>query len=156
MLKIVCSGCQTGADIGGLLIAEQFGIKTGGWCPKNCRTENGDRPEFIERFGLRETTTNNYVPRTYANAKMGDGTIRFAFNFESAGEKVTLQACQKYKKPVIDVDVTVPRHVDEVVNWIKENNIEILNVAGNSESKHPGIREFVKDYLSQVFVLLGH
>ena len=120
MLKMVCSGAQTGADFGGLVTAEQFGIPTGGWCPKGCKTEAGLKSEWIERFNLWETTTDNYVPRTYANAKLGDGTIRFAFDFDSAGEVVTLQACDRYKKPTIDVDVENPRPVQEVVDWIKE------------------------------------
>jgi len=153
MLRQVISGAQTGSDFGGLLAAEQAGIPTGGYCPKNCRTEVGDKPEFIDRFGLQETSTNNYVPRTYANAKLGDGTIRFAFDFDSIGEVCTKNACDKYCKPVIDVDVENPRPVQEVIEWIKEHNIKVLNVAGNRESKYPGMEKFVVDYLGKVFAV---
>jgi len=31
--------------------------------------------------------------------------------------------------------------------WIEANRIEILNVAGNRESKNPGIQEKVKEFL---------
>jgi hypothetical protein len=153
-IKRVVSGAQTGGDLGGLMAAEKFKIPTGGYCPKNCRTEIGDRPELIARFGLEETKTSNYVPRTMANAKLGDGTIRFAFNFDSKGEICTKNACEKYNKPIIDVDVTEPRPVEEVVNWIVENKIETLNVAGNRESKYPGMEKFVVKYLSEVFTKL--
>ncbi|MCK9458357.1 MAG: putative molybdenum carrier protein [Proteobacteria bacterium] len=156
MLKMVCSGAQTGADLGGLIAAEKFGIKTGGWCPKGCKTEAGTKPELIERFGLWETNTDSYVPRTHANAKMGDGTIRFAFDFDSAGEILTSQSCSRFEKPIIDVDVENPRPVQEVVDWIKEHNIETLNIAGNRESKYPGMEKFVVNYLGQVFTTLGH
>ena len=156
MLVQIVSGMQTGADAGGLLAAELFSIKTGGWVPKGCKTERGPKPEYIERFGLWETNTDNYVPRTMSNAKLGDGTIRFAFDFDSKGEICTLNACQKYKKPVIDVDVEEPRPVQEVVEWIKSNKIATLNVAGNRESKYPGMEKFVVKYLSEVFTALGH
>ena len=149
------SGAQTGSDISGLFVAEKFGISTGGWCPKNCRTEIGDKPEWIKRFNLQETRTNNYVPRTYVNAKLGDGTIRFAYNFNSPGEICTKKACEKYNKPIIDVNVENPCPVEEVVVWIQRNNIQILNIAGNRESVYPGIGKFVEEFLSRVFVKLG-
>jgi hypothetical protein len=153
-MKQVISGAQTGADLGGLEAAEKLGILTGGMVPKGCKNEFGDCPELINRFNLTESNTTNYVARTYDNAKNSDGTIRFAFDFESKGELCTLAAIQKYNKPWIDVDVENPIPVKQVVDWVKENKIEILNVAGNRESVYPGLKEFVVKYLIEVFDLL--
>ena len=152
-LKKLVSGAQTGADEGGLEAAVKFGIETGGWIPKGFRTEIGPRPE-LAKYNLVETTSSNFGPRTYANAHDSDGTIRFAFDFDSAGEKCTLKAINKFNKPYIDVDIEDPISVKEVVNWIKENNIKVLNVAGNRESTYPGLKKIVVDYLSEVFELL--
>jgi hypothetical protein len=153
MLTLICSGCQTGADLGGLIAAEKFGIPTGGYMPKGYRTEVGPKPEWAKRFNLQESSCG-YIGRTYENAKLGDGTIRFAYNFDSPGEICTLNACQKYNKPVIDVDIENARSTQEVVDWIKVNNIKVLNVAGNRGSVYPAIQGFVENYLVQVFEAL--
>ena len=143
------SGFQTGADIGGILAAKICSVNTGGWIPKGFRTENGNFPE-LAKFGAKETESYSYVPRTHANARDSDATIRFARFFDSRGEKCTLAGIKKHNKPYIDVDFDNPLPVEDVINWINENNIKILNVAGNSESKAPGIQEFVKKYMIKV------
>ena len=56
---------------------------------------------------------------------------------------------------MLDVDVENPIPVQEVVDWIKLHNIEILNVAGNRGSVYPAIQGFVEKYLGEVFEQLG-
>ena len=41
MIKKIISGGQSGADLAGLKAAIKLGIETGGFIPKNYRTENG-------------------------------------------------------------------------------------------------------------------
>jgi len=149
-MKII-SGGQTGADFAGLKAAKDFGFETGGMLPKNCRTLDGPRPEFLTEYNMVEHTSYSYVPRTEANVRDSDGTIRFASNFKSNGEKCTLKAIKWFNRPYIDVDIKNPRPVEEVINFIKQNNIQILNVAGNSELTSPGITETVYNYLINVF-----
>ena len=155
MLKKIVSGGQTGADEGGLIAGKKAGLETGGYIPKGFLTEYGKNPS-LARYGLVETTSFSYVPRTYANAKLGDGTIRFAVDFESRGEIVTLDGIKKYNKPYIDVDFNNPIPVGEVVEWLKKNNIEVLNVAGNRETVAPGLQEFVVEYLGKVIEVLNN
>ena len=150
MLKRVISGGQTGADVGGLKAAKESGLETGGMVPKGCLTELGARPELLTLYNLVEHESASYVPRTQANVKNSDGTIRFAANFRSPGEICTLKAIVANDKPYIDVDVKNPLPADYVAKWIKENNIEVLNVAGNRESTYPGIEAFVIKYLKEV------
>ena len=40
----VCSGGQTGADLGGLIAAKQAGLETFGWMPPGFLTEFGPKP----------------------------------------------------------------------------------------------------------------
>jgi hypothetical protein len=154
MFKKVISGGQTGADRGGLIAAKQFGIPTGGWIPKGCLTENGFEPQLREEFGLKETLEVTYPPRTYANARDSDGTIRFASDWESKGERCTLNGIVKFDKPYVDIDFPNDNwkmDIIEVVDWIKNNHIEILNVAGNREKTAPGIQDFVTRFMTEVF-----
>lgn len=154
MLKKVISGGQTGADQGGLRAGKRFGIAVGGKAPRNFWTETGSNLQLATVYGLEAHTSDKYPPRTYDNAKNSDGTIRFAVNFETPGELLTLKAANQYGKPHIDVDVADPISHNKVVEWLLENKIEVLNVAGNAESKYEGMTDFVDEYLFQVFTLL--
>lgn len=155
MIKMVISGAQTGADIAGISTAAKFGIKTGGTMPKGFKTLIGPKPDWAEKYGLKESDSPKYPPRTYDNVFNSDGTIRFASNFNSPGEKCTLKfinQCQKFYK---DIDVMNPLPIEDVVKWINDNNIEILNVAGNSEKTCNGIGLEVENYLTELFQALG-
>ena len=123
MLCKVISGGQTGADEAGIAAGKFCGLETGGHIPKGCLTEIGPRPELLEIYGLTEHYSNKYPPRTIANVRNSDGTIRFAADFTTAGEKLTLRAIKEANKPWIDVDIRDPIPTSEVVNWIKQNNI---------------------------------
>lgn len=155
MLKRIVSGAQTGADQSGLVAASLYNIPTGGWMPKGFITQDGKHPELALIYNLKEHDSPKYPPRTYLNCKESDGTIRFASNFASAGEICTLKAIQQYNKSYIDVDLNNPISPKIVAQWIQEENIEILNIAGNSNKSSPGIEKFVVDFLSQVFEELG-
>ncbi len=161
MLERVCSGFQTGADIAGVDAAKECGIKTGGWIPNGFITQDGPKPEYAELYGAQEHKSNKYPPRTYQNVKDSDGTIRFAIDFESAGEICTLKAIKQYDKPHLDVRMTrtescqiTEESVTKVVNWIKENKIRVLNIAGNSNRTYPLMYKKVKLFLKEVFTRL--
>ncbi len=154
MIKKVISGGQTGADIAGLQAASQFGIDTGGTMPKGFITLDGTAPWMAKKFGMKESLSPSYPTRTEANVVDSDGTIRFARNFSSPGEKCTVKFIRKHFKPSFDVDIAQPRPHKEVAEWIIENKIKVLNVAGNSEKNAPGICEFVEEYLMVVFDIL--
>jgi hypothetical protein len=151
LLKKVISGGQTGADRAGLVAAQLAGLPTGGTATKGYRTLNGPDYSLRELFGLVEHENWAYPPRTEANARDGDGTFRFAENFDSAGERCTLKFIKKHKKVHFDVDMNNPPDVEEAIEWLVKNKIETLNVAGNSEQTAPGIYDFTLAYLLKVF-----
>lgn len=155
MLKKICSGAQVGADIAGLIVAREYGIKTGGWMPKGFLTQSGPHPDWAEKYNLQEHTSPKYPPRTFANVRDSDGTIRFAFDFNSAGERCTLKAIQQYKKPHIDVNLNDPCEIDVVIEWLERYSIEVLNIAGNSEKTYTGTTGEVLEFLCKLFKKLG-
>ena len=146
----VISGGQTGADQAGLIAAKSLGIETGGTMPKGFRTLDGNQPNFAELFGVKESPHASYAIRTANNVWESDGTIRFATKWDSPGEYCTKKWINEYNKPSIDVDIRDPRDPQEVRDWLVENNIRVLNVAGNSETTSPGIERKVTDYLQRV------
>jgi len=144
-IEKIISGGQTGADVAGLKFAYMIGIKTGGIAPKRFRTENGSDPELLkDMFGLVETTCksgNDYRERTIENIKISDGTVIFAEQ-TSVGSKLTKNVCSQNRVPHI-VNPTPANFI----KWLNDNNIKVLNVAGNRESVSPGIESRVIRFL---------
>ena len=160
-LKTVISGGQTGADQGGLEAANEFGLETGGWIGKGFLTENGSEPGLEELFGLEAihvTGGRGYAARTNMNVIACDATIRFASDWGSRGERCTLKAIKKYDKDYMDVGVDIDDPTGEtypslnaVCDWLEDGEYKTLNVAGNRESKCPGLQRFVATFLLEVF-----
>lgn len=160
MLTKILSGGQMGADLAGLLAASFCGIETSGWIPKGFKTETGERPS-LKRFGLRETISSDYDQRTQWNIRESTGTLIIASNFSSPGTAMTIKFCKDplIQKPYYCVsyipgDDFFPREdwrVGEVVEWIQQQKIKILNVAGNRLSKSPGIQVWSTKFLIEIF-----
>lgn len=129
-MKII-SGGQSGIDRLALDIAHELGIETGGFAPRGYRTEDGPRPELGTKFGLLETSSHDYPPRTSLNVKHSDGTAWFGTG-DSTGYECTLRAAKKHSKPWIENPSG-----DELEIWMQRNGILTLNVAGNRGSHCP-------------------
>ena len=154
ILKKIISGGQTGADIAGLRAAKLGHLETGGTAPKGYRTLNGPNLELRDIYGLVEHFSASYPPRTGVNVKDSDGTIRFASNFNSPGERCTFNAIERHGKISIDVNVNNPQSPETIAKWVEDNSIATLNVAGNSEQTSPGIEAFVMDFMLKVIRIL--
>lgn len=159
MLVKVISGGQTGADQAGLRAAKAAGLETGGWMPKRFRTEAGNRPDMAVLYGVREHQFWEYQPRTKLNILESDGTLLFAADPGSPGSNATAMQCYHNRKPCLLPRVTLdvpsdPVRWRAVAGWIEQHEIKILNVAGNRESKAPGIGAWVGQFLAGVFAEL--
>jgi hypothetical protein len=146
MVKKIISGGQTGADRAGLDAAKILGITTGGYCPRGYLTEEG-RDLKLKKYRLKETRTNKYETRTIKNVMASDGTVIFCRTdymkrIIGEGTKLTFYTAKEKQKPVI----INPSKV-KFLKWLKENEIGVLNVAGNRESQSPGIYEKTKLFL---------
>lgn len=128
MIKKIVSGGQTGVDRMGLEVAKKLNIPTGGFAPLGWRTENG-ADLTLEEFGLVQCASSNYDLRTDLNIRNSDGTVVFG-NTTSPGTRFTIRMCNANNKRVV-----VNPTVQILKDWIKRNNIEVLNVAGNRASK---------------------
>jgi hypothetical protein len=128
MLKVI-SGGQTGADRIGLIVAKELGLETGGTAPKGYRTENGPNLELRDLFALTEAETSNYGVRTEINVKDADLTVIFG-DITSQGTSLTIHLCNKHRKKYVANPMVI-----ELVKALRDNNVKVLNVAGNRGSK---------------------
>lgn len=141
----IISGGQTGADMGGLLGAQDCGIPTGGVAPKGYRTERGPQP-LLQVLGLTESPYSDYQRRTADNVRQSDGTAIFG-NTRSAGSRLTLQLCRHNNKPFIENP-----DADQLRWFVVNHAISTLNISGNRESGNPGIEEAVRDTVVEAFL----
>lgn len=155
-LERVVSGAQVGADIAGLKAAKAAGIPTGGYMPLGYLTLHGMRPEYAEEFGIKETTNTSYPTRTWLNVKESQGTVLFCYRWNSPGTICTNKALTHFGRTCFNVNVPdtgkfgTPEHC---ANWLRHEQIRVLNVAGNSDEH---IEAFVEDYLLELFRLIGY
>jgi|LNFM01.1.fsa_nt_gb hypothetical protein len=147
-LRKVVSGGQTGADQAGLRAAKAAGIETGGWAPKGWETEEGPA-SWLGEYGLTECPKEGYPARTDANARDSDATLWFGSS-DSSGYRATIRGCRRHKKPYLLVEEGITRP-SEVRAWLEAHQVETLNVAGNRESKNPGLGERVETFLARLF-----
>ena len=146
MLERVISGGQTGADQGGLEGAKEAGIETGGMAPRGYRTSSGPQPDLRRRFGLEESQSAYYSPRTRTNVRNSTGTVIFG-DPHSPGSRLTSRLCREYQKPCLKIPYpssTSDSPRDALAVWCLVNCVETLNVAGNREERNPGIQAFVR------------
>jgi len=151
MLERVISGGQTGADQAGWrAAAAAAGIPTGGWMPLGWLTEEGPRPEFAELYGARELVTADYRAKTERNVLDSSATLWFG-SIATPGAKTTLNACGGIGRPHLLVVPGREVRPSDVTVWIVARQVKVLNVAGNRESKAPGIGDRVERFLVEVF-----
>lgn len=135
MLKKIISGGQTGADQAGLDVAIQNNIQHGGWIPKGRLTEIGP---LSDKYQLDEMPSESYPKRTEKNIMASDGTVIVTHGQLTGGSLLTRKKAIGHNKPFIhlDMDTLTPDEGAELLrDFIENNDIGILNVAGSRASK---------------------
>lgn len=136
-MKII-SGGQTGVDRAALDIAVKHGIDAGGWCPAGRLDEFGRIPE---RYPLKDLESGGFTERTLQNVKDSDGTLIIYPGKLSGGTEQTVRFCIEQQRPhrLIDAStISAEKAVQLIADFIRENKIDILNVAGPRASEWPG------------------
>lgn len=150
LIKKIISGGQTGADQGALDAAMELGIEHGGWIPKGRKTEKGPLPAC---YNLKEMPTADYAQRTRQNVLDSDGTLIISNGALTGGSALTRELAEKYHRPWFHADMlklSVPQAAEKIRSWIRENNIEVLNVAGPRASNDANIHDLTFNILKTV------
>lgn len=151
MFKInkIISGGQSGVDRAALDFALRHNIPRGGWCPKGRVAEDGIIPE---NYPLTETPSTDYSQRTEWNVRDSDATLIIYDSEMDEGTLLTRELATKYKKPNLLVDLNKNNSSDCIQQWINDNSIEALNIAGPRESNSPGIYAGTFEFLREFWV----
>jgi hypothetical protein len=123
--------------------------------PKGFLAEDGPHPEFGERYGATEMSTDSDVSQTERNVQDSDATLWLG-DTTTADAQATVWACHRLGRPCLPVYPSATFEPSHVATWIAENQIGTLNVAGNREGEEPGIGKRVERFLCAVLQQLGH
>lgn len=141
----IISGGQTGADRGGLDAAIVLGIPIGGYVPRGRKAEDGRVPDRYT--GLVEMETDDYQKRTRYNVAASRATVVFHYGTLDGGSLLTSKYCLDLHVPSVIVSPKSAASVRALRLFLKSVRPAVLNVAGNRESKSPGIQVRVRDVL---------
>jgi len=130
-LKRIVAGGQTGVDRGALDAALMSGFDCGGWVPGDRMAEDGIIPDW---YPLTILPNGNYRQRTRLNVVDSDGTAILYEGCLSGGTRLTRDLCELLERPCILISAReTPDPIAAavaVMNFIHDNGIETLNVAG--------------------------
>jgi Circularly permutated YpsA SLOG family len=168
LIRII-SGGQTGVDRGALDAALVAGFACGGWCPADRGAEDGEIPDRYPLTPLpadvicvpqkREARhlAEQYRARTLKNVQESDGTLILYSGTLSGGILLTQKLCVRERKPVIALDaqaMTKLRAADAAAQFVEEQGISVLNVAGPRLSGWPGGYRFALGVVGAVISYL--
>jgi len=144
---VVVSGGQTGVDRAALDAALSLGLKTGGWCPRGRRAEDG---EIDRRYPLQETPSPRYSQRTEWNVRDSDATLILCRGAMSGGTRLTAELAVRCGRPRLVLDLDSNPDPETADAWLREHGVDVLNVAGPREEGADGIYDQSLVFLRRV------
>ena len=146
-LKII-SGGQTGVDRAALDVALEHGIECGGWCPAGRLDEFGKIPDY---YPVEELLGGGFTERTLQNVKDSDGTVVIYPGELRGGTEQTVRFCVELTQPHQLIDASKLSAEDAaklIADFVHENKIGILNIAGPRQSEWPEGYDYASRALS--------
>jgi hypothetical protein len=153
MIRKIISGGQTGVDRAALDAAIKLAVAHGGWIPQGRITEEGPLPE---KYKLKETRSSGYAERTAKNVQDADGTLIISRGLLTGGSEYTREMAVKHRRPWLHIDLSqmaVFQAANAINQWVLQNEIEILNVAGPRASKDPDLYQDALNIIESVYYL---
>ena len=124
-------------DRAALDVALTNGIPCGGWCPAGRLDEVGKIPD---RYPVRELEDGGFSERTFQNLKDSDGTVVIYPGELRGGTEQTVRFCVELKRPheMIDASKLATQNAAKLIaDFVHQNKIDILNIAGPRQSEWP-------------------
>ena len=138
----IISGGQTGVDRAALDWAMANGIAHGGWCPQGRLAEDGI---IDSQYNLRETPKSDYLQRTEWNVRDSDVTVIISLApLLTGGSLATAKLASSHGKPCLHLSrlQDAPENAQQLAEFLRRNEVRILNVAGPRASGEPDVGVF--------------
>jgi hypothetical protein len=151
MITKIISGGQTGTERAALDVAIKVSIAHGGWAPAGRKTEEGELPE---KYKLKEMPTSNHSKLKERNILDSDGTLIISSGDLADDLLLIKETAEKKQRPwfYIDIDIVHAFRAAAIASeWVAENEIETLNIAGPAASENPGIYRHTMKILESMY-----
>lgn len=103
------------------------------------------------RYVMEEHTSSKYPPRTAKNICDADATLILVPGKRvTPGTRLTAKIAQERGKPWLAINIEGDLSLEKAVEWMREVDPEVLNVAGPRESKFRGIQRTTAAFVSMV------
>jgi len=138
-------------DRAALDVALKHGIQSGGWCPAGRLDEFGKIPN---RYPVQELPGAGFTERTCENVKDSEGTVVIYVRELCGGTEQTARFCVDLQRPYLLIDApgtSVEDGANMIAQFVGDNEITVLNVAGPRQSEWPEGYEYASRLL-QAFV----
>lgn len=135
----IISGGQTGVDQAALDWAIKNSLPHGGWCPAGRKAADG---RLDAKYQLTETESESYSQRTRRNVAESDGTLIVYMGELEGGSQLTSKFARTLTKPYLTVQLdgdNLSTAIQQLHEWLQSQHILVLNIAGPSEGRCPGI-----------------
>ena len=128
-------------------------IPHGGWCPQGRLAEDGT---IDARYQLTETPAADYAQRTEWNVRDSDGTVIFTIGKTLAGgSKQTSEFAAQHRKPWLHLSQESDGEaVEKFRQFLFQNPIKVLNLAGSRKSQEPQVGDFTIATLAKLWDLM--
>ena len=140
-------------DRAALDAAIKLAVAHGGWIPKGRITEDGPLPK---EYKLKETRSSSYAERTAKNVQDADGTLIISRGQLTGGSEYTREMAIKHKRPWLHIDLSQMaafQAASAINQWVLQNEIEILNIAGPRSSKDPSVYQDALSIIESAYYL---
>lgn len=140
-------------DRAALDVAIKLDVEHGGWIPKGRLTENGPLPES---YRLKETKSSSYAERTEKNVLDADATLIISRGKLTGGSDYTREMAARHNRPWLHIDLNQMaafQAATAINQWILQNKVEVLNVAGPRASKDPDVYKDALNILESAYYL---
>ncbi len=98
-----------------------------------------------------EMSKGNDSENLEENVLAADGSIIFSYGRLSPNAADTLNFAKAHKKPWLHIDLETEKNPSPILRkWLNQFQVKVLNVAGKSASKVPGLQKSVNDIISLV------
>jgi hypothetical protein len=85
------------------------------------------------------------------NVLDADGTIIFSFGRLSPNAADSMNFAKAHKKPWLHIDLETEKNPSPILRkWLVQFEVKVLNLAGRSASKVPGLKKSINDMISMI------
>lgn len=134
----IVSGGQSGVDRAAMEFALRYRLPVRGWCPRGRIAEDG---VIAANIPVQESDDSDPALRTELNVYDSDATLVLTYPEVRDGTVLTEDCARSFSRPLLTF--LIDREPDSQAigyfrEWVANNQIRILNIAGPRESFRPG------------------